>query len=263
MHRRWPALPLLLLVACGKPTTAAETPASDAPPVAAEPTPMPNHPVEPAVPAEPAAPEDDGAFARLWLRRPVTLRDGTELTLTSIVSETIEASPDDPESYPAGSGVTVTVDVACDDGRTDAEFVRLSPGYTSREIVWDVERRFELGVVDDSAISLRVDKLELTDAAPAAITLLRDQPVSLAPGVMVRLLAHSHKRTAGGPSPLMVKLRFTTEDGVSEEQDVNLREKTGWRWRWRDFDLVMTDHVYGERMDVEVRRLRRVPLSIP
>jgi hypothetical protein len=91
--------------------------------------------------------------------------------------------------------------------------------------------------------------------------LIRGQAKPLAPGVSVLFVAHSHKRTAGGPSPLLIKLRYTTEDGVSEEQSLGLLDERGWRWR--DFDFLLLDHVYGQRMDVEVRRLRWIPLSIP
>lgn len=259
------ALLLVLVAACGKPTTGAEAPAEDAP----TPAPQTQTPTattamtdaQPPTADAPTDPSDEGAFARLWLNKPVTLREGVELTLTSVIAETIEASPEDPESYPAGSGVTVAVDVRSEEGHETVEFARLSAGYTSREILWAVGLRLELGVVDDTAISLRVDRVGEPVGAATKLALIRGQAAPLATGVAIRLVAHSHKRTAGGPSPLLVELRYTTEDGHSEEQHLSLLDDRSWRWR--DFDFLMTDYEYGERMDVEVRRLRRIPLSLP
>jgi len=205
------------------------------------------------------------ANVRLVLDTPTTLEGGVEVTLTSIIAEMIAESPEDPESYPAGSGVTVSMVV--NSPRRESvtlDFAELSQGYASHRVDWIDGLRFELKSVEDTAVTLYVARVgEVLASAPAAtLRMPRGQDVPLADNVAVRLVGHSHKMTAvDGPlSPLLVSLRYTTIDGKRHEQDLSLDvDEVGWTWR--DFDFHVLDVEYGESMNVEVRRRELIGLA--
>ncbi len=104
-------------------------------------------------------PDVPPANARLTLDTPLILGGGeglgdVELTLTSVVAETIEASPEDPESYPAGSGVTVGLRISSDQHQEEAiDFARLSAGYLSKERVLTEGLWIELREVEEAAVA--------------------------------------------------------------------------------------------------------------
>jgi hypothetical protein len=219
--------------------------------------------------AEGAGSEVAGADAnvRLVLDTTAVLEGGVELTLTSIVAETIEASPEDPESYPGGSGVTVSLVVSSPRrASVTLDFAQLSAGYRSHMVDWSDDLRFELKSVEDDAATLSVARVGemLSSPPPATLRMPRGQDVPLSDNVAVRLVGHSHKMTAvDGPlSPLLVSLRYTTIDGKRHEQDLSLDvDEVGWTWR--DFAFHVLDVEYGESMNVEVRRRGLVPLAAP
>lgn len=62
----------------------------------------------------------------------VTLDDATSLRVADVIIEEIAASPDDPESYPAGSGISVTVVVVRGGQEQRATLTQLSAGYESQ-----------------------------------------------------------------------------------------------------------------------------------
>ncbi|MCB9569135.1 MAG: hypothetical protein H6710_18290 [Myxococcales bacterium] len=234
----------LALVACGSPATTA--------PPAREPAPSPAPADGQASDEATPPPSMNETFARLWLDRPAKIAAGVTLTLTSIVSETIEASPDDPESYPAGSGVTATVEVRGELGEAVVEFVRLSPGYQSREVVWALGLRFEVGVIDESAISVRVDRMgEPLAAAPTELRLARGRDLPLADGVTITLLGDTPEGA--------LQIRYATPEGREEAQHPLGHDR---RWRWRDFDFVVRS-ADPQGVTVELRRLERIPISVP
>lgn len=231
----------------------------------------------------PAEPPSEGAAvkaeappanARLTMNTPFVfagegdVEDGgygeVELTLTSVIAEMIEASPEDPESYPAGSGVTVSIDLSSDDHQNVAiDFARLSEGYTSKEVVWTGPLRIELRAVEDAAVELFVARLGevLRDPPPQRVTIRKDEDVALGEDVAVRLLGHSHKRTfAEGPaSPLLVTLQYTMANGDRDEVRFSI-PPGGTGWSWRDLDFRTVTVSYGESMEVDVSRRALTPL---
>lgn len=63
----------------------------------------------------------------------VALDDATSLRVVDVIIEEIEASPEDPQSYPAGSGISVTVVVVVRGGQEQrATLTQLSVGYESQ-----------------------------------------------------------------------------------------------------------------------------------
>ncbi len=215
-------------------------------------------------------PDVPPANARLTLDTPLILGGGeglgdVELTLTSVVAETIEASPEDPESYPAGSGVTVGLRISSDQHQEEAiDFARLSAGYLSKERVLTEGLWIELREVEEAAVTLFVARLgELLEEPPARrITILKDQDVALDDDVAVRLIAHGHKRTyADGPaSPLMVTLHYRTTGGELDEVSFSIPPE-GTGWSWRDYDFRIVEVRYGASMEVDVGRRRLIPLE--
>lgn len=61
----------------------------------------------------------------------VDLDPETALRVAGVTIEEIEASPEDPESYPAGSGISVTVVVERGGDAQQATLTLLSSGYES------------------------------------------------------------------------------------------------------------------------------------
>ncbi len=231
-------------------------------------------PAEPPREGAPVKAEAPPANARLTMNTPFVfagegdVEDGgygeVELTLTSVVSEMIEASPVDPESYPAGSGVTVSIDLSSDDHQHVAiDFARLSAGYTSKEVVWTGPLRIELRAVEDAAVEVFASRMGavLQDPPPRRVTILKDEDVALSEDVAVRLLGHGHKRTfAEGPaSPLLVALLYTMANGDRDEVHFSI-PPGGEGWSWRDLDFRTVKVSYGESMEVDVGRRALTPL---
>lgn len=68
----------------------------------------------------------------LELKKPVTLADGATLTFRDCIVESIEASPEDPKSYPAGTGVTFVLELKRGEKTEVVQLVALSSGYASQ-----------------------------------------------------------------------------------------------------------------------------------
>lgn len=62
----------------------------------------------------------------------VALDGETSLRVEDVIVEAIAADPDDPQSYPAGSGVSVTVVLVRGGQEQRATLTQLSAGYESR-----------------------------------------------------------------------------------------------------------------------------------
>jgi hypothetical protein len=82
---------------------------------------------EPVTPATPPQPTHVVALGSV-----IALDGETSLRLADVTIEQIEASPTDPESYPAGSGISVTLVAERAGQEQRATLTLLSAGYESR-----------------------------------------------------------------------------------------------------------------------------------
>lgn len=223
-------LAALLLLACGP----ARAPA---PPIAS--TPMTTPTPSPRVP--------------LVFARGATLALGDlRLVLEDIVSETIEAAPDDANAYPAGSGVTVTVSLGGERG----SMTLLSPGYTSTPVSWLAGYRVELVRADDRGAQILVDRVTDRVAASQTIELRRGDAVQLHGRVRLEFRGHGHKMVEPGmESPLLVRVAF---DGRDQQYALHPpREVTFW---WQDLRFTLGRYTYDEAMEIVVDRLALEPV---
>lgn len=116
-------LVLVTLAGCGgrsaAPATIEPEPATIEPEPAEEPEPV----------TQPATPKPTHVVG---LRESIALDGETSLHVADVTLEEIAASPEDPQSYPAGSGISVTV-VAVRGGQEQrVTLTQLSAGYESR-----------------------------------------------------------------------------------------------------------------------------------
>lgn len=69
---------------------------------------------------------------KLKLKERARLPDGLLITFRSCTIESIAASPTDPKSYPAGSGIDIGLKLEKGGAGTDIELTQLSEGYESK-----------------------------------------------------------------------------------------------------------------------------------
>lgn len=69
---------------------------------------------------------------KLKLKESARLPDGLQVTFSSCTIESIAASPTDPKSYPAGSGIDIGLKLERGGASTDVGLTRLSEGYQSK-----------------------------------------------------------------------------------------------------------------------------------
>jgi hypothetical protein len=205
----------------------------------------------------------------LHLHQAVALDGGASLEVEQVVIESIEAGPDDPGAYPAGSGIDVTVVVRQDGNEHRVTLTRLE-GYVSQPTRWvDPFRITLLDVASphrDPQVSLLVQRplSPLPADAPAhSVRLVKGGPdVDIDADTRLRLVEHGHKiGMDASPSPLIVAVQWLVSGFDPEPQGVNLGPAPApLRWRWRDLDLTVTDYAYDEWMELSVRRhpLQRV-----
>lgn len=91
------------------------------------------------------------------------LADGTTLTFVGYTVEEIAPSPDDPKSYPAGSGVTFVFKLEKGKASQTLELSELSEGYTSKRVAdglgWKVTLVSFTGALTSSArAKVRVER---------------------------------------------------------------------------------------------------------
>ncbi len=204
----------------------------------------------------------------LELRKPVDLGEGT-VELTDMVVEEIAASPDDPESYPSGSGVVVTVVLR----GTALSLSQLSAGYTSTTSKWADEYRVTLLKAKSGrapTATIQLERASTTSPTKSrSIRVNRGAVASLGGQQRMRFVAHGHKRThAGQASPLILHLEFfqsAAEDGsgtVSDREEFsrNLFTAESKMFTWRNWQFVLEDHAYDEWMQLTVTELPLVPV---
>jgi hypothetical protein len=177
---------------------------------------------------------------RLELSRAAALDDGATATLSA-------------------HGARVTVVLAGEEVTLDG------PG----SVAWTSDRRVVLagrGPGPPPWVELAIGRV--SDAAvPGSATTLRlarGESAALGDGLTARFVGHGHKIVeAGGPeSPLLVHVEYL-EDGrppVRRSHAVEPGGERGWRHRDRRFRLL--EHVYDERMVVEVSRLALEPVGL-
>lgn len=262
-------LTALMPLACAGRPAAPEPEPADAQPDAAAPPDNAASPGQATSPAPPVttttatttvpAPEPTHSLA---LRESVRLGPKHQLRAQDIVVESIEASPDG--SYPAGSGITVSLVMTRDTFELPFELSLLSAGYASHTVGWVEDHRFTLLGVEDPlgkpAVSLVVQRVinTKTDNPPDRGRISKDHPLTLHDGVEVTFLGHSHKRThAGQTSPLMISLQWLAPDAKPVQDGTSLYPTKGDRsWRFRDRDVTLDDHRYGDWMDLTIQRLQ-------
>ncbi len=244
---------------------------SSDPPVGTPSRDVGNFPVEgkgkgtPGEPQSPAAEEgtpqtsESSSSFRLELGQPLSIAGGT-IELESYVTEEIAASPVDPEAYPAGSGVTISLRLR----GAELAFSDLSQGYDSVRVVYVDGFRAELVSHDPSQASVvvRVDRV-LEDEG----TLIRPkqrvqvgQRARVEPGFEMEFLGHGHKRTyAGQISPLIVHMRYESAGQPVVEASHNVFEPYVWTWQRYKFEII--SHDYGDNMVLRISELELAPLS--
>lgn len=261
-----PCFPLLFLASMLASCAAQQAPevAPDAPSVQQTPPPLDEGtsssvPANEAKPAVPDTKRELGDDFRLETGQAVSLGlDVGEIELVSVVSESIEPSPVDPDAYPAGSGTTMSLLLA----GTPIEFSELSAGYGSSKIAYAGNLRAELISYDanQGSVVVHVDKL-----VPRKATLLQPsirlqvrEPLLIEAGVEVQFLGHSHKSiSAGQTSPLIVYMRYESAGRIVEQQH-NLFKPYSWVWERYRFEIV--SHEYDEHMVLRISKLALEPL---
>lgn len=198
----------------------------------------------------------------LALHMPWTHPDtGTRFELQSLVVEQIEASPEDPVAYPAGSGVVMTIVAA---GR-QVELSELPAAYAPRRVAWVEGWRIELVSFDDRRPSVAIALDRITDdpvpGSERTVEVRKGEEIALADDLTMRFDGHGHKHVMSGQSsPLIVHVTYA-QAGATHETSYNLlAPPEDDTWRWQDHELRIVDHAYDERMTLSVRRLRLQPL---
>jgi hypothetical protein len=202
---------------------------------------------------KPRAPSPSpGSIVTLRHGETVSLDGGEQVTITGIVAESIAASPTDPAAYPEGSGVTAELSVAGERVR----LVKLSPGYQSKAVAWAGTIRTELVDGDDRAVRVAIERVSAEIDESTRVALTRGSSQRLFGREELKFLGHSHKAVAPGQgeSPLIVEYAI---DGEVAYQSVFPAESR--TWPFHDLQLTLEDYVYGERMELVVRRMKLVP----
>lgn len=255
------------LVACRAPTeTPPAEPAAPMPPSAlADPEAEP----EPTPPAEPSTPKAMPTPTHvLSPQQPAPLDEGTTIEVEGVVIESIEASPEDPEAYPAGSGIDVTVVIRQGSYEQRAELGLLSAGYDSHPVAWLEDARVTLLDVADPhrapRVSLLVERVsdQETGEPPERVRVTKDQEAQLADGTGLTLLGHGHKHTMEGQrSPLLIAVRWHEPGFPPDDQHTSVGpDEDEQRWPWRDRVIEVLDYRYDQWMELSItrRRLERV-----
>jgi hypothetical protein len=179
--------------------------------------------------------------------------------LDDVITETIDSSPHDPEAYPPGSGVNVTVQF---DGRGH-RFSRLSAGYESVEEVWMTGYRMRLGRVESKPVLVEVFLDRVDPGTPRTFTVKKGETLSLDEKTQLRFDSHSHKRTqTGGPaSPLMVNLVFLEGQSPVEAKTFYLHLDESRKFTWRQFTFELVKHEYNRFMELKMDPGKLVPMK--
>ncbi len=239
---------LSISTACGGTETPKENPgpASETPAPANDTAPAPQTAREMPVPT---------TTLKLGESTQLTGESGPFAKLTDVTSEAIAESPADPESYPAGSGVTLALEMA---GRTYT-FSELSQGYESKMVDWSPEYRITLVDVDPGAGTANFQIERITETATKTlhsnVRIDLNGELALEDDVKAAFIHHGHKRTfEGQQSPLMVSMRYSHggQEIATEMQSVF---PPGAAWTWRNYRFELGEYSYGEFMHLTVHQL--------
>jgi hypothetical protein len=236
-YRRLATAAVVLVMGC--------TPPSSAKPDVIAPPQSPAH-AEPTTgePAPAARPLEIG------LGQSITLDDGTVVVVEQIVVESIEASPDDPRSYPAGTGATVVITVA---GHR-AELTKLSPPYPSVTVAWLHGVRIELHDTDGKIARVSLQRVTDRVLATESLRISKGERVRLHGTHDFTFVGHSHKSiSAGMESPLMVNVDY--HDGHPYPRTHSLFPPREATWAWEDLRFTLVEHQYDDFMVLTVDRL--------
>lgn len=206
-----------------------------------------------------------GPRVRLDLRKPRELSGeaGGTIELTDFVVEEIAESPDLPESYPAGSGVVISVEI---DGST-VELSELSAGYESKSAVWTEGYRLTLLALDDreSSAELLVERVtdETAEILHEEAKIMRGGSLALSSGLELVFEGHGHKRVhAGQQSPLIVGVHYRTANRRLDTGSYSLYPPDENRWRFQNYEFRLKSAEYDESMVLGVRRLALEALTV-
>lgn len=200
---------------------------------------------------------------------PTRLDDSTTITVDDVIVETLEPSPDG--AYPGGGAVEVSLTVRRGHDEQHTSLLDITEGYQARPVAWVHDLRIELVSVEDVHAAPQVQVVletasdETTGGPPQTVRVERGETVTLADGHQLEFVAHGHKRThANQASPLIVRTRWSLPGFEPTEHSVNLQTSDDERsWSVRDVELTLLDWDYDAWMELEIRALRRVPITAP
>ena len=212
------------------------------------------------VPATPAG----GRDFTLTQGVPMALGSGfSTIELTGYVIEEIAPSPDDAETYPGGSGVTMSVNLS---GET-VEFSDLSAGYSSQSVVYTSganSLRAELLSNDPktSTVVVRVHRVLETEEQllNKELTIKRGETLEVEPGFELEFQAHGHKAMLrdSPPGPLIVSMRYHLRGRRAVDDSNNLYKP--YRWIWQRYKFEIVSHSYNDNMVLRISRLALGPM---
>lgn len=194
--------------------------------------------------------------------KPLPSEYGGTIELTSYTIESIEENPVNPESYPAGSGVVMSIAI---DGVT-VEVSDLSEGYSSFPIAWPQDYKVTLLRHDPSTskVEVWIDHLSDEVVETVAQETRLNHGESLTFGEMTMVFeGHSHRRVREGQSPSL--LMFATYRQGSYQlakENISLAPPEKTKWRFHDYEFEMTDYEYDKFVVVNLRRLKLHPVEV-
>jgi hypothetical protein len=200
----------------------------------------------------------------LKLDTPVPLRGepGISATLEGYTIEQIAESPVNPEAYPAGSGVVMSVAI----GGYTVDLSDLSAGYQGVAEAWTPDHRITLVRHDTrtSSVTLQIEKITNTidEALHQSARLDRGKSLSLGDSVEAVFAGHSHKMVyEGQSSPLVIGMSYRREGQEVESGSYNLYPKEDGTWRWRNYRFTIKNYEYNVFMELDVSRLAMEALT--
>lgn len=200
---------------------------------------------------------------------PVPVDASTTLTVDGVIVETLEPSPDG--AYPGGGAIEISLRLQRGGYESRTSLLDITEGYEPRRVAWLDDLRIELVEVKDLHHAPKVHVVletvgtTTTDAPAQRIRIERGQTVTLADGHRLEFVGHGHKRTfENQASPLIVHTRWNLPGFEPVDDGENLQTSEGERtWRFRDVQLTLIDWDYDGWMELEIRALRRVPITAP
>lgn len=198
---------------------------------------------------------------RLTRDAPLDLTDWVSVSLVDyLVEQTEHANATEAPEH----GVNISLEV---DGY-DIEMYQSAAVGAPGAVAWVSDYRVEIAGHDPNgpAVDLHIDRIGPDRVAGSArvVRVERGQTIELGDGATMEFRNHGHKRVmAGGPSsPLLVRVTYRDAGGGAEDSQASLHPPEEATWRWRDNEMVLTEHDYGVYMVLEVARLELVPVEL-